>query len=66
MSTSRYADRRFNPRLYQYVVSLSKTIIIASVDSADKYTRGREHPREGGLFSIMSSSEEIALKNQHY
>ena len=68
MLVSGYRDRRFEPWLHQYVVSLRKTFYlrIASVNSAVKLTPDWEHSREGCLFSAMSSPEEIALKSTQF
>ena len=57
-SFSGYTDRRFKPRLHQYVVSLSKTLYPNCLEMSTK----REYPREGYLFNAMSFPEEIAYK----
>ena len=67
MSVSRYGDPQFKPRLHQYFVSLSKTFNPHCFHRLwSEMSKGREHRREGCLFSGMSFSEEIALKNQRF
>ena len=66
MSVSGCRYRRFEPRLHQNVVSLSRkhNPHCFSRLSCEMSSR-REHPREGSLFRAVSSPEEIAMKHQH-